>query len=118
MLLFEGEPVLFFLFIISTLSLLIGGCLWGSGEDEGLQTKMTIGIVLFTVGCSTTVAFFVTYAIKRIRKKRKRRKEIECILQLQEEVNAHEIYKPRASTGADRGHDNEAVQYDEYSTTL
>nr|CAH8871566.1 unnamed protein product [Trichobilharzia regenti] len=118
MLLFEGEPALFFLFIISTLSLLVGGCLWGSGEDEGSPIKMTIGIVLFAIGCSTTTAFFVTYTVKRIRRKRKRKKEIERILQLQEEVNAHEIYKPRASNAVDRGHDNEAVQNDEYATTL
>nr|AAX30252.1 SJCHGC02425 protein [Schistosoma japonicum] len=82
MLLFEGEPALFFLFIISTLSLLVGGCLWGSGEDEGATTKMTIGIVVFTLGCITTLTFFITYTI------------------------------------SDQGHDNEAVDPDERTTTL
>ncbi|KAK4475724.1 hypothetical protein MN116_000987 [Schistosoma mekongi] len=118
MLLFEGEPALFFLFIISTLSLLVGGCLWGSGEDEGATTKMTIGIVIFTLGCTTTLTFFITYTIKQIRKKRKRKKEIERILQLQEEVNSYEVYKPRISAISDQGHDNDAVDHDERTTTL
>ncbi|CAH8591035.1 unnamed protein product [Schistosoma turkestanicum] len=118
MLLFEGEPALFFLFIISTLSLLVGGCLWGSGEDEGALTKMTIGIVIFTVGCATTVAFFVTYTIKQIRKKRKHKKEIERILQLQEEVNAYEIYKPRMSAVINQGYDNQGIDNDERITKL
>ncbi|CAI2733934.1 unnamed protein product [Schistosoma spindalis] len=118
MLLFEGEPALFFLFIISTLSLLIGGCLWGSGEDEGAVTKMTIGIVIFAVGCTTTVAFFVTYTIKQIRKKRKRKKEIERILQLKEEVNAYEVYKPQISKMTDEGYDNEGIDHNERTTTL
>lgn len=87
MLLFEGEPALFFLFILSVLSLLIGGCLWGSGEDAGERTKMIGGIVLFTIGCATTVIFIALYTYKRIHKKKKRRREIERILQMKDPNN-------------------------------
>ncbi|THD23271.1 Glutamate receptor NMDA [Fasciola gigantica] len=84
MLLFEGEPALFFLFILSVLSLLIGGCLWGSGEDAGDRPKMIGGIALFTIGCATTAIFIALYTYKRIHKKKKRRREIERILQMKD----------------------------------
>ncbi|KAA3672900.1 uncharacterized protein DEA37_0014171 [Paragonimus westermani] len=97
MLLFEGEPVLFFLFLFSVLGLLIGGCMWGSGEDQGNRAKMIGGIALFTIGCATTVVFFAIFTYKRIRKRKKRKREIERILQFQESA-AVDVTEPEAVT--------------------
>ncbi|GAA50481.1 glutamate receptor NMDA [Clonorchis sinensis] len=113
MLLFEGEPALFFLFTTSVLSLLIGGCLWGSGEDEGNHNKMIGGIVLFSIGCATTVAFLSLYIYRRIRRRKKRRLEIERILQLQESTNTADKPSKRTSDLRRSAYDNRAAEVDE-----
>ncbi|CAH8434033.1 unnamed protein product [Dicrocoelium dendriticum] len=90
MLLFDGEPVLFFLFVFSVLGLLVGGCLWGSGEDDLNHPKMVGGIVLFIIGCATTVVFLVVFTYKRVRRRKKKRREIEQILRFQESAMTEE----------------------------
>ncbi|VDP78451.1 unnamed protein product [Echinostoma caproni] len=111
MLLFEGEPLLFFLFIISVLSLLIGGCLWGSGEDANQRSKMIAGIVLFSIGCATTIIFIALFAYKRVHKKKKRRREIEKILQM---------HDPNGTVGStlDRNQSTKGEVYDNRGADL
>ncbi|KAA0192507.1 Glutamate receptor NMDA [Fasciolopsis buskii] len=118
MLLFEGEPVLFFLFILSVLSLLIGGCLWGSGEDAGERPKMIGGIVLFTIGCATTVIFISLYTYKRIHKKKKRRREIERILQMKDPNNG--VLSSQQENGApkNQAYDNRGADLRDGLATL
>ncbi|VEL09017.1 unnamed protein product [Protopolystoma xenopodis] len=86
MLLFDGEPLLFFLFSFSILDLLIGGCLWGSGESDGDSVKMYFGIVIFAIGCTSTVCFFFVLCLKKIQRRRRKRLEMEELMRIQGEV--------------------------------
>ncbi|VDD83229.1 unnamed protein product [Mesocestoides corti] len=93
MLLFEGEPALFLLFSASILSFLIGGCLWGSGEDAGNQAKRTVGIVIFFCGVTCCVAFFMLFTYKTIKRKRREKQDFEELMRMQNEFAANEGFQ-------------------------
>lgn len=93
MLLFEGEPVLFTLFAAFILSLLVGGCMWGSGEEAGDRTKQIIGVVIFFFGVTCCVCFFVLFTYKKIRKKRREMRDFEELMRMQNEFATNEGFQ-------------------------
>ncbi|KAL5104833.1 hypothetical protein TcWFU_001309 [Taenia crassiceps] len=93
MLLFEGEPVLFILFALFILSFLIGGCMWGSGEEENDQTKHIVGIIIFFFGVTCCVLFFILFIYKRIRQRRRKKKDFEELMRMQNEFAANEGFQ-------------------------
>ncbi|CAL8085592.1 unnamed protein product [Calicophoron daubneyi] len=118
MLLFEGQPLLFFLFSISILCLLIGGCCWGSGEDADNKGKMYAGIVIFAIGCATAVAFIIVYVLKRIRRRRKRKAEIERILRQQDGNGDDDVYSKDNNSYQTNpsGYENRGADLNDYRT--
>ncbi len=93
MLLFEGEPVLFILFSLFILSFLIGGCMWGSGEEAGDRTKHIVGIVIFFFGVACCVIFIALFIYKKIKQKRKEKREFEELMRMQNEFAANEGFQ-------------------------
>ncbi|KAH9281461.1 hypothetical protein ECG_05167 [Echinococcus granulosus] len=90
MLLFEGEPALFILFALFILSFLIGGCMWGSGEDENDQAKLTMGIVIFFFGVTCCIIFFILFIYKKVRQRRREKRDFEELMRMQNEFAANE----------------------------
>nr|CDS33575.1 expressed protein [Hymenolepis microstoma] len=90
MLLFEGEPALFILFALFILSFLIGGCMWGSGEEANDQPKYIVGIVIFFFGVTCCVFFFVLFTYKKIRQRRREKRDFEELMRMQNEFATNE----------------------------
>ncbi|VDN34904.1 unnamed protein product [Dibothriocephalus latus] len=93
MLLFEGEPFLFILFALFTLSFLIGGCSWGQGEDEGDEPRKIAGIVVFFFGVACCVLFIILFTYKKIRKRQKERKDFEELMRMQNEFADNDAFQ-------------------------
>ena len=93
MLLFEDQPALFILFALFILSFLIGGCMWGSGEEAGDQTKYIVGIVIFFFGVTCCVLFFVLFTYKKIKQQHKEKREFEELMRMQNEFAANEGFQ-------------------------
>ncbi|VDL97786.1 unnamed protein product [Schistocephalus solidus] len=94
MLLFEGEPLLFILFSLSTLSFLIGGCSWGAGEEAGEEGRRIAGIIVFFFGVGCCVLFIILFTYKKIRKKAKAKKDFEELMRMQNEFADNAAYQP------------------------
>ncbi|KAL7058461.1 hypothetical protein AAHC03_017030 [Spirometra sp. Aus1] len=90
MLLFEGEPLLFTLFGLTVLSLLIGGCMWGAGEENGDRPRFIAGIALFFFGTGCGVCFLILFVYKRVKKVRKQKRELAELMRLQNEFAENE----------------------------
>ncbi|VDM03360.1 unnamed protein product [Schistocephalus solidus] len=93
MILFEGEPLLFTLFGFTVLGFLIGGCMWGAGQDNGERPRLLAGISVFFFGTSCGVCFILLFVYKRIKKSQMQKRDLEEMMRLQKEFAENEGFE-------------------------
>lgn len=91
--LFEKERSLFLLFSLSVLSTLIGGCLWGEGEEEGNESKRVAGIFIFFEGIACFVIFLIVFIYKKVKSKKRMKKEFEALMETQTEFTMNQAFQ-------------------------
>lgn len=85
MLLFEGERLLFVLFFLTIVSILIGGCLWGQGEEQDDEVRYVVGSIIFSFGCACSVLLLILFIYKKIKRKKHEKENLQGLMRLEAE---------------------------------